>query len=176
MIYLNEDKDAKLFTVKRKKLLCLLAMNFTLWKKSHVQNNAIKNRNQTLTWQKKKKKNETDAQWQCFVSFLSLSNLHHYVKQDTVLQSQPAGFPDKTEDKRRTRVEMGNATQQLGANWRGIHYLLLPGKLVFYGKEMLLSDWWGQEAPCSVVGGGQHYGAAKVSREVLKIAYERMEF
>lgn len=45
-----------------------------------------------------------------------LSHLHHYVKRDTVLHSEPAGFPDKTEDKRRARVEMGNATQQLGAN------------------------------------------------------------
>lgn len=40
------------------------------------------------------------------VIFFSLSNLHHYVTQDTVLQSEPAGFPDKTEDKRKARVEM----------------------------------------------------------------------
>lgn len=36
---------------------------------------------------------------------------------------------------------MGNATQQLGANWRGIQHSLLPGRLGFYGTEMLLSDW-----------------------------------
>lgn len=57
------------------------------------------------------------------------SNLHHYVKSDTALQSEPAGFPDKSENKRGPRVEMGNATQQLGANWRSIHYSLLLGKL-----------------------------------------------
>jgi len=38
------------------------------------------------------------------------------VKQDAVLQSEPAGFSDKTEDKRRARADMGNATQQLGTN------------------------------------------------------------
>lgn len=50
------------------------------------------------------------------VFFFFLSNLHHYVKHDTALQSEPAGFPDKTEDKRKARAEMGNATQQLDAN------------------------------------------------------------
>lgn len=46
-----------------------------------------------------------------------------------------SGTPD------RAGVEMGNATQQLGANWRGIQHSLLPGRLGFYGTEMLLSDW-----------------------------------
>lgn len=118
-----------------KNSLCLLAMNFTLWKKSHVQNNVIKIENKLLHDKKKTKQ----MHWQRF-----LSNLHHCVKQDTELQSEPAEFPDITENKKRPRGEMGNATQQLGANWRGIHYSLLPGKLVFFGKEMLLSDWWGQ--------------------------------
>lgn len=110
--------------------------------------------------------NGTDAHWQCY--FFFLSNLHHYMKRDAALQSEPAGFPDKTEDKRRARVEMGNATQQLGANWRGIHYSLLPGRLGFYGKEMLLSDWWGPEALCSVVGGDQHYGATEALKLPIK--------
>lgn len=71
-------------------------------------------------------KGETDAHWQ---HFSPPSNLHHYVKSDTALQSEPAGFPDKSENKRGPREEMGNATQQLGANWRSIHYSLLLGKL-----------------------------------------------
>lgn len=96
-------------------------MNFTLWKKSHVQNNAVKNRNKLLH----------DKRWnRCTLTvfFPPPSNLHHYAKSDTALQSEPAGFPDKSENKRGPRVEMGNATQQLGANWRSIHYSLLLGK------------------------------------------------
>lgn len=91
--------------------------------------------------------------------------LHHYAKRDTALRSEPAGFPDESEDKRRARIERRSATRQLGANWGGIHRSLLLGKL---GEAMLL--WLvGPETLCSVVGGGQHNEAPRVSKEVLKL-------
>lgn len=99
-----------------------------------------------------------------------MANLHQHVKRDTLrpILSQ-LDFQIKPRIRRRARAEMGNATQQLGANWRGIHYSLLPGKLVFYGKEILPSDWWGQKLCFSAVGWGQPYGATMVSLGVPKL-------
>lgn len=105
-----------------------------------------------------------------FLFSFSLSNLHRYCREvrEAALQSEPAGFFQiNQEDKRRAGVEMGNATQQLGANWRSVHYPLLLGKL---GGEWKALIWLvGPQAQCSVVRGGQHYGGARVSTEIWKL-------
>lgn len=65
------------------------------------------------------KRMHTDSVFLLFLFFcLFLSNLHHHVKR-AVLRSEPAGFPDKTEDKRRARVENGKCHSAIRCKLKG---------------------------------------------------------
>lgn len=110
-----------------------------------------------------------------FFFFFFLSNLHHHVKQ-AVLRSEPVGFPDKTEDKRRARVENGKCHSAIRCKLKGHSLLAVAGETWVLWERNPLIWLVGPEALCSVAGGGQHDGAPRVSTEVLKMPIKGWSF
>lgn len=105
-----------------------------------------------------------------FFFLIILSHLHCYMKRDTGF-----GFPDETRGQGRSRN--GKCHSAIRCKLKGHSALAVAGEtwLLWDRNAAVWLVEGGPRALRSVVGGGQHYGATRVSIEVLKLPIKKMD-